>query len=134
MAKKKSTPKKKVAKKADSKAKQPKQVGKDAKRKANGQFGEGNNAGDSHKDPAGSLRREFKRWFKEAITKEHIESIAKNLVAIATNTDSKASVQAAKEILDRCMGKAEQPINIGGSDGGPLPPITVIVKNEKVKD
>ncbi len=103
-------------------------------RKPNGQFGKGHSESKGHRDPAGVMKREFTRWFKEAVTKEDIKAIAKNLISIAMSKEGKGSVQAAKEVFDRCMGKSPQSLNIGGPDGQPLAAPTLVIHAPGGKD
>ncbi|MHC4757610.1 MAG: hypothetical protein ACYTE8_03035 [Planctomycetota bacterium] len=120
MAKKKKTTKKKVAKRKTAKKAAIKARGtlSNAKtHKKNGDFAKGNKAAAGHKDPQAEMKKDFSRWFKEAVTKKDIQDIAKNLIAIATSKKSKSSVRATKEVLDRCMGKPPQGENIGQGDG-----------------
>lgn len=71
-------------------------------RNASGQFGVGNKGGPG----AGSLARKttaLRAALLEAVTAEDIKAIVEKLVE-----DAKAgSIQAAHEILDRCLGKPE---------------------------
>jgi hypothetical protein len=71
-------------------------------RDANGRFGQGNSfaRGNPHAAKSNQLRSALMR----AIQPSDIEEIGKALVAKACQGD----VQAAKEILDRCLGKAVQ--------------------------
>jgi len=102
--------KKVVRKKAKKTAIQASQSLRNGRNKR-GQFAKGNKTAKGHKDPKAEMRMDFKRWFKEAITKEDIQAIAKALVRVA----KRANIRAAKEIMDRCMGKAEQAHEVSGT-------------------
>jgi hypothetical protein len=51
---------------------------------------------------------DFKKVFQQAVSHKDMVAIAKKLVKKAKAGD----VKAAKEVLDRCMGKAEQPVRV----------------------
>ncbi len=104
MAKKKA--KKKTPKKSKVKAKQPLS---NAKNK--GCFTKGNKVAKGHKDPQAEMKKDFSQWFKQATTQQDILDVHKTLLDMAKN----GSVKAAKEFLDRCMGKAPQSVNIEGN-------------------
>lgn len=91
---------------------------------SNGKFAKGNRAGEGHSTPSHTATQDFKKWFQGAVSKQDISDIATAMVTKARAGDAKA----AQLVLDRCMGKPEQPVNVGGVDGGPLPPITIILK------
>lgn len=54
-----------------------------------------------------------------AVTEKDIQQIAKMLLTEAKGGD----IQAAKELLDRTLGKAAQALEISGADGAPLVPV-----------
>jgi len=118
-------------KKKAIKANQPKTNGD--KRKNNGQFAKGNKAALGHSNTVQQRTLMFKRWFQDAVSKYDVEKIAKNLILIAKSKDDVRAVSAAKEVLDRCMGKAEQRHEVSGVDGEPLPPIQVIIRHGEAK-
>lgn len=96
---------------------------------ASGKFGPGNKAGSKSKSPSAKTKLQMAEAFKKAISLQDIKDIAKTLV-----TEAKAgNAKAAKEVLDRCLGKPAQPLNIAGEDGGPLPPITVIIQHAEAQ-
>ena len=102
--------KKKKAKKTAIKKKQPIDNGKDKK----GKFVAGNQAAVGNKNPSASIKREFAVWFKAAVSKKDIVAIARNLIDIAKSKKRTGSIAAAREIMDRCMGKAEQSHQVAG--------------------
>ena len=79
---------------------------------SNGDFAKGNTAAKGHSTKAQKKGHDFKAMFQQAITHADMTAIAKKLVELA----KKGDVKAAKEVLDRCMGKAPQPhaVNITG--------------------
>lgn len=87
-----------------------------ANHKSNGDFAKGNTAAKDHKDPAANKRQDFSLWFKEAVTCDDMKAIAMKMVVLAKN----GNVKATKEVLDRCMGKAAQSLEVTGKGGGPI--------------
>jgi hypothetical protein len=55
-----------------------------------------------------------------ALCREHTPAVIARLAQIVLTGDERASVAAAKEILDRGYGKASQHVEVTGQDGAPL--------------
>lgn len=119
MAKKKTT--KKAVKKAVSAAKKPNGNGNSTS------FKKGNTARKGRKSPQGKQKIKFADAFKSAITESDMIAIAKALVKKAKSGEAKA----AKEVLDRCLGKPMQSLEIAGKDGGPLKLNVTVTKTYK---
>lgn len=81
-----------------------------------GKFQKGNTAGSKSHRPSAKKKRAHSEAFKAAVTITDIKDIAKKLVKEAKAGNAKA----AKEVLDRCLGKPPQEVNLGGAGGGPL--------------
>lgn len=75
-----------------------------------GDFAKGNNAAAGHKQGDHAKANDFKKTFQAAITDQDIIDIAQKMVFLAKT----GNVKAAKEVLDRCMGKPPQAVNIEG--------------------
>ena len=102
----------KTTKKKVSNKKTPQYNGKNGK----GQFVKGNTAGNGKMTPAAKQQRVLTNIFKSAVTEADILAIKKAMVKEA----KKGNVKAAQLVLDRCFGKAVQPLELGGEGGGPL--------------
>lgn len=83
-----------------------------------GKFAKGNTEGSKTKgkQPLHAKKMEFAELFKAAISPDDIKAIADKLVSQARA----GNVKAAKEILDRCMGKPPQAVELTGAEGAPL--------------
>ena len=75
-----------------------------------GKFAKGNTASKGHKQREQVRANEFKRIFQEAISFEDMKAVAEAMLTKAKGGD----VKAAKEVLDRCMGKAPQAVKLEG--------------------
>lgn len=51
-----------------------------------------------------------------AVTAQDIQAIVKKLISKAKN----GNIPAAKEVLDRCIGKVPQAMSFAGAEGGPV--------------
>jgi hypothetical protein len=83
-------------------------AGVSANHKPNGDFAKGNTAGVKTTNREHSRAMEFKKIFQSAITDQDMLDIAKAMLTKAKTGD----VKAAQEVLNRCMGKPEQPVNL----------------------
>ncbi len=101
-----------MAKKAKKPTKKPRTNGRNGK----GQFANGNKAGLGKQTPSANHKQKLTEAFKATVTEADIIAIAKKMVAKAKKGDN----QAAKDILDRCLGRPKETHEIGGIDGGPV--------------
>ena len=101
-------------------------AGVSADHKPNGDFAKGNTAGAKTTNREHAKAMDFKRIFQSAITEQDMLDIAKAMLTKAKGGD----VKAAKEVLDRCMGKPEQPVQVSGDNDNPII-ITVFHANSK---
>lgn len=115
---KKKTAKKKVAKKAVSRQKKPINDGK---------FKKGNTASKGSTPARAKKMHKHADAFKSAVTESDIIAIAKALVKKAKNGEAKP----AKEVLDRCLGKPMQSVELTGEDGGVIKTTLIIVRPKK---
>jgi len=82
-----------------------------------GKFTKGNQAARGHSTKQQTKAIDFKVVFQNAITNRDMVAIAKKMVKLA----KKGDIKAAKEVLDRCMGKPPQTHEVGGIGGEPIP-------------
>ncbi len=77
-------------------------------RDGRGRFAKGNcgGPGNPHARHVGQLRSAL----LAAVTREDIEAVVRKLIELAKS----GNIQAATEILDRCLGRAVQPIGTAG--------------------
>lgn len=75
---------------------------------ANGKFAKGNTAGKGKQTPEASHRLALARAFNDGVSTADMLAIAKKLIEEA----KKGNVKAAKEVLDRCLGKAQQTVEL----------------------
>ena len=85
-------------------------------RNGKGQFAKGNTAGEGKKTPSAIHKQRLTEVFKATVTSQDIIAIAKKLVEKA----KKGDYQAAKDVLDRCLGKPKETLELGGIDGQPI--------------
>lgn len=85
-------------------------------RNTKGQFLNGNKAGEGKKTPSAKHKLKLAQSFNATVTEEDIVAIAKKLVEKAKNGD----YQAAKDVLDRCLGRPKETHEVGGIDGMPI--------------
>lgn len=107
--------------------KKTKAVSVDKKPQSNGKFKKGNKAGAKGKRAESRHKEKLTLAFNAAITESDMIAIAKALVKKAKTGDARA----AKEVLDRCLGKPMQSLEIAGKDGGPLKLNVVVTKTYK---
>ena len=123
--------KKKAVKKVAKKKKTAKKTVKATKNpQGNGNstsFKKGNTAGKGKKTPIAKHRIKLADAFKSAVTEKDMVDIAKALVEKA----KKGEAKPAKEVLDRCIGKATQPVEVTGEGGGPIKTRLIIVRTSK---
>ena len=112
------------------KAKQPNKTA-DNGRKANGQFGAGNDFGE-RSGPYSKQDREWKRQAEEAMRRAVPVERLERIMDVMAQKAEDGNAEAAKFIADRLLGKAPQQLNVGGADGGPLE-LTVNVTPPKNK-
>lgn len=67
-------------------------------------------------NPYAKKAAEVKKAIAAAVTQADIRDVVKSLIANAKAGD----VHATKELFDRLIGKASQPIEVAGADGDPL--------------
>lgn len=116
---------KKTKKKSSKKA--VKKTAKAAKKPiSDGKFKKGNTASRGTTSAKAKGRRKFADAFKSAITESDMIAIAKALVKKAKLGEAKP----AKEVLDRCLGKPMQAIEVTGEDGGAIKTQLVIVRSK----
>ena len=97
-----------------------------ANHKPNGDFAKGNTASVGRQQGSQVTANKFKLAFQAAISETDIQDIAKAMLIKARAGD----VKAAKEVMDRCMGKPEQPVQVTGDNNNPII-ITVFHANSK---
>lgn len=96
---------------------------------SDGKFQKGNKAGKGTTSPVAKHREKLSQAFKSAITEADMIEIAKALVIKAKDGDCKA----AKEVLDRVLGKAKESIEIGLGDRTLLTVLGIINGSTKGK-
>lgn len=111
---------KKAVKKATKATKKPQGNGNSTS------FKKGNTAGKGKKTPIAKHRIKLADAFKSAVTETDMVDIAKALVKKA----KKGEAGPAKEILDRCIGKSAQTVEISGKDGEAIKTQLVIVRSK----
>ena len=109
---------KKSPKNKGGRSKKPNNSGKlgSKGRKTNGQFKKGNQHSVGNLGPGGSKVQKLRDAMLVAVSADDIKKIIQKLVKQAKKGDAKA----AKEVLDRCLGKPIQPVQVGGEGGGPV--------------
>lgn len=88
----------------------------------NGQFEKGNKAQSNE-----SAHR--KRIIK-TLLEPHLPTAANKLISLLSNEDEKLGLAAAKEIIDRVCGKAEQAIDVSDESGTIAAAILQFVKKD----
>lgn len=93
----------------------------------NGKFSKGNTAGKGKQSPEATHKKKLADAFNATVSVADLVEITKALVKEA----KAGNVKAAKEVLDRCLGKPIQPLQVGGEDGGPIQFKVTVTKTYK---
>ncbi len=102
------------------------------KPRGSGKFVKGSSGGSKTKGKNPDFKRklDFAHAFKAAVSHDDIKAIAGKLIRQA----KAGNVKAAKEVLDRCLGKPAQAISLTGAEGAPLIPTEILLLHREVQE
>lgn len=96
-----------MVKTTETQIEKPRPNGKTDGRTKKGRFSAGNQCARGARQPMAKMRAELQQALAASVTPKDIMGIIKALLKKAKSGDT----FAAREVLDRCCGKAEQPIS-----------------------